>query len=149
MTEPTRPKPLRGRLPQKKMLLPLAVPILAVEWVLEWIDFATSQMALFRVLGNLARLSILVAVVSYFMSADERREAAADAKKAKHYQAWQMLHAAARPTTTTGRWWGSRSTTRTTWTPPTPTPCSGRSTEPVTRRRGTSIRISGWDSSTA
>jgi hypothetical protein len=26
---------------------------------------------------------------------------------------------------------------------------SGRSTEPVTRRRGTSIRISGWDSSTA
>ncbi len=88
MTEPTRPELLRGRLPQKKMLLPLAVPVLTVEWALEWIDYATSQMALFHVLGNLARLSILVAVVSYFMSADERREAAENAKKAKHYQAW-------------------------------------------------------------
>ncbi|MHC4066310.1 MAG: hypothetical protein ACYSUI_17675 [Planctomycetota bacterium] len=53
MTEPTRPKPLRDQLPTKKWLLPIAVPALAIEWALEWIDYATSQMALFhRVLAS-------------------------------------------------------------------------------------------------
>lgn len=93
-TEPKHPTPLRKRLPQARVKRIFAAPFLTIEWGLEWVSHALANMAIFGVLSRVAQLSILVAVVSYFTNAGQRRQAAEDARKAKHYQAWQMIIAA-------------------------------------------------------
>ena len=92
--EVKKPQPLRERMPETKwMRVVFAIPI-AAEWCLEWLNYGLGNMALFGVLGRVAQLSILFGVGSYFLGGEERRQAADDARKAKHYQAWQMILAA-------------------------------------------------------
>ena len=63
------------------------VPFLAAEWFFSWIAYVLSGWAFLELLEYVGTLSILVAVVSYFMESDSRL-------KQKHYQAWQVINSA-------------------------------------------------------
>jgi pentapeptide repeat protein len=63
------------------------VPLFAVEWAFSWIAYVLSGWAFLEVLEYIGTLSILVAVISYFMESDSR-------VKQKHYQAWQVINSA-------------------------------------------------------
>jgi hypothetical protein len=63
------------------------VPLLAIEWVFEWIAFALSRWAFLEVLEYLGSFSILIAVIFYFSESGDRL-------KQKHYQAWQVINTA-------------------------------------------------------
>lgn len=82
-------------------------PVIFFEWVCEWISYWLGEWAFLQILEYLGRLSILVAVILYFMEADERRMQSTslhmqvenlrqqldNQQKAKHYQAWQVINA--------------------------------------------------------
>src|SRR5271167_2172702 len=61
------------------------VPLLAIEWVFEWIAFVLSRWSFLEVLEYLSSFSILVAVIFYFSESGDRL-------KQKHYQAWQVIN---------------------------------------------------------
>src|SRR5215469_21072 len=63
------------------------VPFLAAEWFFSWIAYVLSGWAFLELLEYIGTLSILVAVVSYFMESDSRL-------KQKHYMAWQVINSA-------------------------------------------------------
>jgi hypothetical protein len=63
------------------------VPLQFLNWVGEWIVYAFSRWSLFEVLEYLGSLSILIAVIFYFLDAPDRQ-------KQKHYQAWQVINTA-------------------------------------------------------
>src|SRR6516225_6267963 len=62
-------------------------PLLAIEWVFEWIAFVLSRWSFLEVLEYLGSFSILVAVIFYFSESGDRL-------KQKHYQAWQVINTA-------------------------------------------------------
>src|SRR5208283_2397010 len=63
------------------------VPLLAIEWVFEWLAYGLSRWSFLSVLEHLGRFSILVAVIFYFSESGDR-------VKQKHYQAWQVINTA-------------------------------------------------------
>src|SRR5271165_5327603 len=63
------------------------VPLLAIEWVFEWIAFVLSRWSFLDVLEYLRTFGILVAVIFYFSESGDRL-------KQKHYQAWQVINTA-------------------------------------------------------
>ena len=63
------------------------VPVVYVEWLCWRVSPFLEQSASLKVLGYLGRLAVLVAVVFYFAESGNRR-------KAKHYQAWQVVNSA-------------------------------------------------------
>jgi uncharacterized protein YjbI with pentapeptide repeats len=63
------------------------VPLLAIDWVFEWIAFVLSRWSFLEVLEYLGSFSILVAVIFYFSESGNRL-------KQKHYQAWQVINTA-------------------------------------------------------
>src|SRR5271169_1015217 len=63
------------------------VPLLAIDWVFEWIAFALSRWSFLEVLEYLGSFSMLVAVIFYFSESGDRL-------KQKHYQAWQVINTA-------------------------------------------------------
>ena len=63
------------------------VPLLAVEWVFEWLAIGLSRWSFLEVLEYLGSFSILIAVVFYFSESGDRL-------KQKHYQAWQVINTA-------------------------------------------------------
>jgi hypothetical protein len=63
------------------------VPLLAIEWVFQWIAFVLSRWSFLEVLEYLGSFSILVAVIFYFSESGDRL-------KQKHYQAWQVINTA-------------------------------------------------------
>jgi hypothetical protein len=63
------------------------VPLLAIEWVFEWMAFALSRWAFLVVLEYMGGFSILVVVIFYFSESGDRL-------KQKHYQAWQVINTA-------------------------------------------------------
>ena len=63
------------------------VPVLAIDWVFEWLAFALSRWSFLEVLNYLGSFSILVAVIFYFSESGDRL-------KQKHYQAWQVINTA-------------------------------------------------------
>lgn len=63
------------------------VPFHALEWFFQWWAWILSRWAFLEVLEYLGTLSVLVAVISYWMEAPDR-------KKQKHYQAWQVINTA-------------------------------------------------------
>jgi len=67
------------------------IPFQRIEWACEWGSYRLSQWGFIEVLEYAGKLAVVVTVILYFASADERRQAADDARKAKHYQAWQMI----------------------------------------------------------
>src|ERR1035438_10088037 len=62
-------------------------PLLAVEWVFEWIAYALSRWSFLEVLEYLGSFSVLIAVIFYFSESGDRL-------KQKHYQAWQVINTA-------------------------------------------------------
>ena len=62
-------------------------PLLAIDWVFEWIAFLLSRWSFLEVLEYLGSFSILVAVIFYFSESGDRL-------KQKHYQAWQVINTA-------------------------------------------------------
>ena len=73
-----------------KWLVPFTLP----GWLCGQLSYFLNQLAFLRILGHIGRLIILVGVIYYFMGADERRIQAEDQRKAKHYQAWQVINTA-------------------------------------------------------
>ncbi len=70
------------------------MPFIFPEWICERISYLLGRWAFLDILGYAGRLTILIAVIAYFMEADERRMQAENQRKAKHYQAWQVINAA-------------------------------------------------------
>ncbi len=62
-------------------------PLLAVEWVFEWLAYALSRWSFLEVLEYLGSFSVLIAVIFYFSESGDRL-------KQKHYQAWQVINTA-------------------------------------------------------
>ena len=62
-------------------------PFLWIEWLCEWAVYRLGHWAFLEILEYAGRFTVLVAVILYFMSADERQ-------KEKHYQAWQVINLA-------------------------------------------------------
>jgi hypothetical protein len=60
-------------------------PVIAIEWVWEWMAYALSRWAFLEVLEYLSSFSVLVAVIFYFSESGDRI-------KARHYQAWQVIN---------------------------------------------------------
>ena len=63
------------------------LPFFALEWLWSWIAYFLSGWAFLEVLENIGTLSVLLAVISYFMESGDRL-------KQKHYQAWQVINSA-------------------------------------------------------
>lgn len=62
-------------------------PLLAIDWLWEWIAYALSRWTFLEVLEYLSSLSVLIAVILFFKEAPDR-------VKQKHYQAWQVINTA-------------------------------------------------------
>jgi uncharacterized protein YjbI with pentapeptide repeats len=73
-----------------------AVPFVFIEWNCERLSDLLERLAFLEVLEHLGRLTIVVAVVFYFTESGSRR-------KAKHYQAWQVINSAQGKTGSGGR----------------------------------------------
>lgn len=73
-----------------KWLVPFTLP----GWLCKRLSYFLDQWAFLRIVGHIGRLIIFIAVIYYFMGADERRMQAEDQRKAKHYQAWQVINTA-------------------------------------------------------
>src|SRR5271157_1643354 len=63
------------------------VPLLAIDWVSEWMAYLLSNWSFLEVLEYLGSFSVLVAVIFYFSESGDR-------VKQKHYQAWQVINTA-------------------------------------------------------
>jgi uncharacterized protein YjbI with pentapeptide repeats len=63
------------------------VPLLAVEWCFGWAAHLLSKWAFLEVLEYAGKLSVLIAVIFYFLEAPDRQ-------MQKHYQAWQVINTA-------------------------------------------------------
>jgi uncharacterized protein YjbI with pentapeptide repeats len=70
------------------------LPFVWSEWVCEWIAYGCSNWAFIEVLEYGGKLAVVATAILYFWSADERQQAVQDARKAKHYVAWQTLNSA-------------------------------------------------------
>ncbi len=70
------------------------VPFMLPGWLCKQLAYFLGQWALLDILGHIGRLAIFIAVISYLMGADERRMQAENQRKAKHYQAWQVINTA-------------------------------------------------------
>ena len=62
-------------------------PLVAFDWVWEWIAYVLSHWSFLEVLEYLGSFSVLIAVIFYFKEAPDR-------VKQKHYQAWQVINTA-------------------------------------------------------
>lgn len=70
-------------------------PFKVFQWGCEWASYWLSRVALLEVLEYVGKLGILFAVIVYiYPGCDERKQAAEDSKKSKHYVAWETLNSA-------------------------------------------------------
>ena len=69
---------------------------LAAEWGLEWFVHWLRSLAVFELLEFAGRVTVLVAVVIWFLEADDRA-------KERHYRAWELINAARGSTGDGGR----------------------------------------------
>lgn len=73
-----------------------------LEWLCEWISYWLSRWAFLEVLEYLGKLSLLVALIMWIYpgcrerreAAESAKQAAADARKSRHYVAWQTINSA-------------------------------------------------------
>ena len=70
------------------------VPFIFPEWLCERLSYLLGRWAFLDILGHAGRLTILIAVIFYVGECDERRMQSENQRKAKHYQAWQVINAA-------------------------------------------------------
>jgi uncharacterized protein YjbI with pentapeptide repeats len=72
------------------------------EWLCEWASYGLSRWAFLEVLEYVGKLGILIAIVAYFypgcserkQTTESAKQAAADARKSRHYVAWQTINSA-------------------------------------------------------
>jgi uncharacterized protein YjbI with pentapeptide repeats len=69
---------------------------LAVEWALEWFVYRLRSLALFDLLELAGKLTIVVAIIFWFLEADDRA-------KERHYRAWELINSARGSTGDGGR----------------------------------------------
>jgi len=74
------------------------MPLGYVEWRCEQFSYFLGRWALLDICGHIGRFGVLVSIIVgvcvYVMEADERRIEAENQRKAKHYQAWQVINTA-------------------------------------------------------
>jgi hypothetical protein len=63
------------------------IPLIAFEWMWDWLAFVLGNWSFLEVLEYLGRFSVLIAVVLYCSESGDRI-------KQKHYQAWQVINTA-------------------------------------------------------
>ena len=80
-----RPEPLR--LQCDRIRYRWAIPLVAFEWIWQWVAYALSHWSFLEVLEYLGSFSVLIAVIFYFSESGDRL-------KQKHYQAWQVINTA-------------------------------------------------------
>ena len=80
-----RPEPLRVQC--DRIHYRWAIPLVAFEWIWQWVAYALSHWSFLEVLEYLGRFSVLIAVIFYFSESGDRL-------KQKHYQAWQVINTA-------------------------------------------------------
>src|ERR1039457_2692212 len=64
------------------------------EWCCEWVSYWFSRWAFLEVLEYVGKLGLIGALALWLWKIPERNQAAEDARKTKHYVAWQTLNAA-------------------------------------------------------
>lgn len=69
-------------------------PLVFVEWNCDRFSNLLRQWAFLEILEYLGRFAILVAIIFWILESDDRRQAKEDQRKAKHYQAWQVINTA-------------------------------------------------------
>ena len=67
------------------------IPLMRVELRVERLNRLLTQMDLFPILENMGRLSILIAVITFFVEIPQRRENSRRQKAETHYRAWEMI----------------------------------------------------------
>ena len=67
------------------------IPLMRIELRVERLNRLLTQMDLFPILENMGRLSILIAVVTFFVEIPQRRENSEREKIEAHYRAWEMI----------------------------------------------------------
>lgn len=80
-----RPEPLRQQCARARYQW--MSPLVAFEWLSQWIAYGLSRWSFLEVLEYLGSFSVLVAVIFYFSESGDRI-------KQKHYQAWQVINTA-------------------------------------------------------
>jgi uncharacterized protein YjbI with pentapeptide repeats len=79
-------------------------PFKVFQWGCEWASYWLSRVALLEVLEYIGKLGILLAAIAYiYPGCDERKQAAEDLTKSKHYVAWQTLNSAVGKSGNAGR----------------------------------------------
>ena len=85
-------------------------PFLFFEWLCEWAVYRLQRWAFIELLGLLGQLTILVSALSFLRFAwnydairESQRRAEESQRKAKHYQAWQVINAASGKAASGGR----------------------------------------------
>jgi len=82
-----RSRPARWSVRRQSSVRRWTLPLVALEWVCEWVAFALSNWTFLEVLEYLGSFSVLVAVIFYFCEYGDRI-------KQRHYQAWQVINTA-------------------------------------------------------
>jgi hypothetical protein len=82
-----RPAPWQIRRQKAAARWKWAIPLVAVEWIFEWVAYCLSRWSFLEVLEYLGTFSVLVAVIFYFSESGDRI-------KQRHYQAWQVINTA-------------------------------------------------------
>jgi uncharacterized protein YjbI with pentapeptide repeats len=70
------------------------LPFQRIEWACEWFSYRMSQWAFIEVLEYAGKLAVLVTAISYVFGGQQRKQIAEDARKSRHYVAWQTLNSA-------------------------------------------------------
>jgi uncharacterized protein YjbI with pentapeptide repeats len=70
------------------------VPFIFLEWNCERLLYLLSRWAFIEILQYASQLAIILAVISYAKGCTQRKMQAENQRKAKHYQAWQVINAA-------------------------------------------------------
>ena len=83
------------------------IPFIYVEWLCERLSYRLGRWAFLDILGHIGRFSVITSVVIgisvYWWEAPEREKQAENQRKAKHYQAWQVINAAYGKRSNSGR----------------------------------------------
>lgn len=82
-----RPEPWKVRREGVAAHWKWATPLIAIEWLGDWLAFLLSNWSFLAVLDYLGTFSVLIAVIFYFSESGDRI-------KQRHYQAWQVINTA-------------------------------------------------------
>jgi hypothetical protein len=86
--------PLCWKERQKQIKRPWTAPFQRIEWLCEWASCRMGRWAFIDVLDYGGKLAVVVTAITYLFHGAERHQALKDARKTKHYQAWQAINLA-------------------------------------------------------